>query len=166
MIAAIALGLTMTAAAALGYQALGWSLDTPVLRRAMRCAYRAASTWASLALGLTCGGWASYRLGDAQLSGANVAFSSVLALFGIAAGLLCVVVAEDVGEMVQRRTPRLGAHRRGCMASLARRSCLAESPRSCGPDRRCCVVTAPCGAAPMLSHSWRPADRQRTGQPH
>ena len=164
MIPAIAFGLAMTVAAALGYQALSWSLDTPVLRRAMRCAHRAASTWASLGLGIACGAWASYRLGDAHFS-ANLAFSGVLALFGIAAGLFGAVIVEDVSEMIERRTLRLGRKQRAVMARPPQRSCQTESPPSCGPARRCCVVAPLCGASPTVTHSWRPADRQRTGQP-
>lgn len=170
----IAVSLTFAAlsliAAASVYRVAAWSIDSPVLRRAVRS--RAAAKSLGLVLGLTgvLTVAALWFLGVRQVNGASLFFGGMIFLFGGAGMLFLDLLIEDLREIfaalatrLQNQNPFDGWPEETFRAQKAQEPQPDESlrlARPCADQPRCAATPRPCDSG-ILRRAWRQSDWQR-----
>ena len=156
----------MLAAVATVYRVTAWSLDSPVLRRALRgrC-FRGPTLGGALLLAAATVA-ILWLLGAELLSGAAVFFGGMIFLFGGAGLLFLDLVVEDLRDIFSALAGKLYAYRpfeswQQADTSSATNQCLPQ-PNCRHQQRRCGSEPQPCGAG--VSRPWRTADWQRSHQ--
>ncbi len=165
--ATVAFAAAVLSAAGLVYRVTAWSLDSPVLRRAIRNRRFNRATCAGLGGVLLATLAHVCLLAPHQASGASVFFGGMIFLFGGAGVLFLDLVIEDLRDICATFTAGRRAHGpfepwTEPQPRPAAGNCLPR-PRACTADLRCGALPRPCDSG-VLSNPWRPADWRRTGQ--
>jgi hypothetical protein len=155
----------MLASAVIVYRSLRWSMDTPVLRRALRTQRFGWFTWAGMAVVVVGAIALLYQLGARSLDPSTLFFAGMLLLFGSLGVMFTSLLLEDVREVFYVITGRVSSPLERWREPKPDRldTPVLETPPKCGRELTCVESHTPCGSG-GVTPARRKSDRRRSSQ--
>lgn len=161
---AIVFSLGLLTSVALLYRSLRWSLDSPVLRRALRSQKFSRLTWAGIVLVTLASVTVLFQMGARAIAPETLFFAGMMMLFGWLGVMFASLLLEDVREVFYVATGRLKSPlQRWREPSDPEHLSRDEHEPRCRATPTCHEQFAACGPGGVIP-ARRPASRRRTGQ--